>query len=84
MIIHIQLMMKKVMKKKMVLVQANEVIKPINISLIILFSLDVELPTDEHASRHEEDRITTTTRDHNIRRKLDVIRRVLFLLLYTY
>ena len=32
----------------------------------------VELRTNEHASRHEENRVTATTKDHSIKRKLEV------------
>jgi hypothetical protein len=37
----------------------------------------VELRTNEYASRHEENRLTATTKDHNMKRKLEVI--ILFL-----
>lgn len=33
----------------------------------------IELHTNEYASRHEENRITATTKDHNMKRKLEVI-----------
>lgn len=32
----------------------------------------VELLTNEYASRHEENRTTATTKDHNMKRKLEV------------
>jgi len=35
---------------------------------------DVELNTNANASRHEEDRTTATTRDHNIKRKLEALK----------
>ncbi len=35
--------------------------------------LDFQLNTNENASRHEENRTTTTTRDQNMKRKLEVI-----------
>jgi len=36
------------------------------------FSKGVELRTNEYASRHEENRLTATTKDHNMKRKLEV------------
>jgi len=34
----------------------------------------VELHTNEYASRHEENRLTATTKDHNIKRKLEALK----------
>jgi hypothetical protein len=34
----------------------------------------VELRTNEYASRHEENRITATTKDHNMKRKLEALK----------
>ncbi|CAF0764015.1 unnamed protein product [Adineta ricciae] len=34
----------------------------------------VELRTNEYASRHEENRLTATTKDHNIKRKLEALK----------
>jgi len=34
----------------------------------------VELSTNEYASRHEENRITATTKDHNMKRKLEALK----------
>jgi radixin len=34
----------------------------------------VELHTNEYASRHEENRITATTKDHNMKRKLEALK----------
>ncbi|CAF0894614.1 unnamed protein product [Adineta steineri] len=39
------------------------------------FGQGVELKTDEHASRHEENRTTATTRDQNMKQKLEAERR---------
>lgn len=41
--------------------------------LLSIFFSGVELHTNEYASRHEENRLTATTKDHNIKRKLEVI-----------
>lgn len=38
----------------------------------------VELHTNEYASRHEENRLTATTKDHNMKRKLEVIPSLIF------
>jgi hypothetical protein len=40
----------------------------------LLFSpvIGVELHTNEYASRHEENRLTATTKDHNMKKKLEV------------
>jgi len=40
--------------------------------IIFLIFSGVELRTNEYASRHEENRITATTKDHNMKRKLEV------------
>ena len=66
--------MKKVMKKITVQLVMDEVIAD---SFLYLKSssfdlLGVELRTNEYASRHEENRLTATTKDHNIKRKLEV------------
>jgi hypothetical protein len=37
-----------------------------------LFVLGVELPTDEYASRHEENRITAAMKDQNMKSRLEV------------
>jgi len=34
----------------------------------------VELRTNEYASRHEENRLTATTKDHNMKRKLEALK----------
>lgn len=68
----------KVTKTKTVTEQMVEVKKSIKTPMMInfLFSASietgVELKTDENAPRHEENRITATTKDHDMRRKLDV------------
>jgi hypothetical protein len=36
------------------------------------FFQGVELRTNEYASRHEENRLTATTKDHKMKRKLEV------------
>jgi hypothetical protein len=40
--------------------------------IFFYFFSGVELRTNEYASRHEENRTTATTKDHNIKRKLEV------------
>ena len=70
----IQWKMKKVMTMKTVVLAMAEVSSLIDISLLILWIFSgVELHTNEYASRHEENRLTATTKDHNIKRKLEVI-----------
>jgi hypothetical protein len=45
--------------------------KSLKSSFYSIFS-GVELHTNEYASRHEENRTTATTKDHNMKRKLEV------------
>jgi hypothetical protein len=65
--------MKKVMTKKTVQLVMDEVkFRKIFEMIIFLIFSGVELRTNEYASRHEENRITATTKDHNMKRKLEV------------
>jgi hypothetical protein len=66
--------MKKVMKKTTVqLVTAEVIFKNCRKKKLLIFCFKgVELHTNEYASRHEENRLTATTKDHNIKRKLEV------------
>ncbi len=65
-------MMEKVMRMKTVWVKMDEVIQNEKFPCFLNF-LNVELNTNENASRHEENRTTATTRDQNMKRKLEVI-----------
>jgi hypothetical protein len=47
--------------------------------IFFYFFSGVELRTNEYASRHEENRTTATTKDHNIKRKLEVIIFLIFI-----